>query len=1267
MAASIGAQITAKKPPARGTVNEVIISAEPPAPYLMGRTYSGGVLRHDVGYGATLKKVPNPYRGQVIEYSVAGPCDGLENTYVDYTIVPFSGGAATGYYNGYLYRDVRVGLATETALTPHFAGMPNWTANHKLSSKAAILLNGKFDKDGKRFASGWPATGAVWRGVKTYDARKDSTYPGGSGSHRINDEGTWEYSEDPGQHALAYALGRFRNGKKVFGVGLPVEGIIIEHFVELSNVCQANDWKVGGVIYEPGDRWANLKRILEAGGAEPLFIGGKLGLRINAPRVSIYDLTAGDLTEDDAEIPAAKTWRERRNGIRPKYRSEANKWTYVSSDLVSVPSYIADDGEEKFEELQWDLVQNKDQVAKLAAYRLVNGREIGPITLVCKPHMRAFGPGDMITLNLGADHALSGMDAVILKRSVDPGSMKVTLTLETETPGKHDFALGRTGTAPPAPALAATEDKDVIAAEVIKTDEIPWTGVLDDDPEHPKPEDGATVGMTDAEAVAFAQLESDTAAAQVAIAAAQTTITNMQADAAAVQAALTQAQNDILAAQDDILAQGGDIATIETTLGNQGASITSLQTTVSNHAGQLSTLTSTVSTQGATIIANSTAITTLTGNLAEYQLRLSTNRPNLLPNGSAEAGLRGFSGPADWTYVATNPNGSYFLLGGPSTGTFVLASSNIPLGAGTYTLSYETSNTGNPSAYCDVLCFDAGGALILDGGQNAIIGSSSWGDRAARAFTFTAPAGTSYIWVRLVGEKSAASDRVRIRRIKLETGSAWSDYSNEASVAQSFVALTTAEGSLASLTTTVSTQGATITSQQTAITNLTTRTATLETTVSTQGSSITTMQTAITTLQGNLATLTTTVRAGKNLWNNGGPDNGTAGYIDASNWTLTSGYGWGSFFLANVNGTYALATSDIPVTAGVTYSWSADLSYFSAAGSAMSIDILWYNSSGTLILDGANVAKTPNQDFGVSRTSVTEVAPAGAVNAKGRVIATRVTGSQHGARMLKFEQGDPSIYTSDAAISQSFQALSTLTTQYASLSSTVSTQGVTITSQQTAITTINGNITTLFGRWGVEIDVNGYVSGVTLNNNGSRSDFIVRADRFAVTSSSGSGTAYPFEVVGGVTRIKTAAIGDATIDTLKVANGAITNITYSTGTNTMTTGYAVVASVTMTPVAGTSVLKVDIAGVFQTGLGATGGTQYGYIRVRRGANVIVPEFKAATGQGVAANFSYFAILSGITGEQTFTVEGRNQLVTPAPPTGEPSTVLATIAVTEFKK
>lgn len=463
--ASVGAQVTAKKPAAKGSVNSVTIDTDALAPYLMGRTYYGGVLRHDVGYGATLNKVKNPYRGMVIVYSVAGPVEGLEGQYLDYQQIPFSGSAAAGYYSGFLYRDFRLGNSPDTALAPFWSGMPNWGAAYKLSGKAAILWNLKFDKKAKRFASGVPIQGAVWKGVKCYDPRKDSTYPGGAGAHRIDSPATWQWSECPGLHALKYALGSYQNGKKVFGVGLPPPGIMIEHFVQLANVCDANGWKVGGVIFEPGDRWANMKDILQAGGAEPLFIGGKLGLKINAPRVSLDVLTEADLADGDAEITAMQSWRDRRNGIIPKFRSEANKWDYVASDLVQVAAFVAEDGEEKNEERQYNLVQQGDQSAQLAGYDLYNGRERFPLKIPCKPRLRKYGPGDMLTLEL-PEHDLDGVDAVIVDREIDPATMVVTLTFMEETPGKHAAALALTGTAPPPPNLIDPSERDDVVSGI---------------------------------------------------------------------------------------------------------------------------------------------------------------------------------------------------------------------------------------------------------------------------------------------------------------------------------------------------------------------------------------------------------------------------------------------------------------------------------------------------------------------------------------------------------------------------------------------------------------------------------------------------------------------------------------------------------------------------------------------------------------------------------------------------------------------------------
>ncbi len=424
----------------------------------MGESYFGGVLRHDTGYGATLKKVPNPYRGMVIVYSGSGPVDELVELQTDFDGV-------SSYFTGFLDTDTQLGATPEsTALVPPLsAPMPAWDSASKLSGQAAVLWNFKFDKDGKRFASGLPVLGAVWKGVKVYDPRLDTTYTGGSGSQRIDDETTWAYSENPALHALTYAYGRYQNGEQVFGIGVPATALRLAEFVTLANVCDANDWRISGVIFEPSDRWNNLKDILAAGGAEPVFAGGTLGVRIRAPAVSLDTITEADLADESVSVTSMQSYRDRLNAIVPKYRSSAHNWELVAADAVRVSAYETEDGEEKIEEVAYNLVRDADQAAQLAAYRLVDGRELGPITLVCLPRLRSYRPGECLTLDipsLGLD-----TDAIILTRQIDPATMKVTLTLIGETDTKHAYALGLTGTAPPTPALGQTaEERDDLAA-----------------------------------------------------------------------------------------------------------------------------------------------------------------------------------------------------------------------------------------------------------------------------------------------------------------------------------------------------------------------------------------------------------------------------------------------------------------------------------------------------------------------------------------------------------------------------------------------------------------------------------------------------------------------------------------------------------------------------------------------------------------------------------------------------------------------------------
>lgn len=455
-AASLGAQALTKPPNARGSVSQVLIQPDAPTPYVMGEGLFAGVLRHDVGYGPTLDKVPNPYRFMAIVYSL-GPVESISPR-VDFAPV-------SGWFNGFLFTDVQTGQQPEPdALSPQWSGAPGWSAAHKLSGLAAIGWSFLFDKKGKRFASGIPPLAAEGKWVKIYDPRKDDTQPGGVGSHRLGDESTYEWSENPALHAAMYAYGRYQNGKRVFGIGLPADGIDWLTVIAWANVCDANAWTIFGVIYEPADRWVNLKDICYAGGAEPV-PGGKLTFKYAAPRVALDTITIHDLTDDSRSLTAMQPYKDRLNTVIPKYRSAAHNWELVDAEPVVNDSFLADDGEEKRDVWPFNFVKKVDQAAELAAYRLFDTREIAPITLPCKPRMRYYLPGDCLHVTL-EDMDLD-TDAVVLSRDIEPVTMKVTLTLMGETPAKHAFCLGRTGVAPPTPALGQTaQDRDELAAEI---------------------------------------------------------------------------------------------------------------------------------------------------------------------------------------------------------------------------------------------------------------------------------------------------------------------------------------------------------------------------------------------------------------------------------------------------------------------------------------------------------------------------------------------------------------------------------------------------------------------------------------------------------------------------------------------------------------------------------------------------------------------------------------------------------------------------------
>jgi hypothetical protein len=467
--ASTAAQLTAPKPIARGSPAQVVIDIEPPRPYIVGQVMTGGVMRHDVAYGATLKKVPNPFRWQVRVLSGVGPIQGIVGEYFDFAPVD------NGYFGGFFNSVQNLGTRPQTtALVPPYGAAPGWTTSSRLSGCAHVGLNFKFDRDGKVFASGLPIYTALCDGEKVYDPRQDSTYPGGSGACRAGVESTYVYNRNPACHAVTYALGRFQNGRRVFGLGQPVDTLDMAAIVDWANDCDANEWTVNMILTEGGtganlreQRVRNLDDLCAAGGARWYQAGGLLSFDWHRPRLALATLTDDDILEAGGGTDAVQTVRDRMNGVRPQYVSPDHNWQQITAAEIVGSTYRTEDGGEKLVQVYpLNGVTNAAQAGELAAYAMTDSREIGPMDLQAKAKWRFYRPGDCIEI----DSSLVAYDglAVINQRSLNPQSLAVALSLKSETPGKHDFALGKVASPPPTPTLLqTTEERDLLAAAAI--------------------------------------------------------------------------------------------------------------------------------------------------------------------------------------------------------------------------------------------------------------------------------------------------------------------------------------------------------------------------------------------------------------------------------------------------------------------------------------------------------------------------------------------------------------------------------------------------------------------------------------------------------------------------------------------------------------------------------------------------------------------------------------------------------------------------------
>lgn len=476
LGASAVAELTAKQPFSPPPLQDYTIGADQPFPYGMGRCQSLGHMVHVEAHGRTRDDVPNPWRTETYIYCGAGPVEEIQTLYANSNSVAFNpadSGFETGYYDKYMRADTQLGADAETTALDSFEDDPSpptitqWNSTRKLSSWSAAQFSMLLDDVETHYRHGPPKYSVVGKWVKGYDPRLDDTYEGGAGAHRLGTESTYTYHVNPALHALLYAYGRYKNGVLVCGGGLDVNSIDIPSFVDCANTADANGWEINGFVFENGEDgeiWNNLKQMLKCAAAYPTNDKGVLRCIHQAARVSVDTITQDDIV-GPCSVIGMTPWAKAYNTVIPKYTSEDNDWSYVGSDAIAVGTLETAQGEKRTRTAEFPLVVDKDQAAQLGVYDVYDSVE--PIVqLTVSRRFIAYDIGDAFTLDLVDALGLDGT-AYVVSHEIDIETGNVSLGLKRDTSGKHDYALGRTGTAPDHPALVSNADLDLAAGNAL--------------------------------------------------------------------------------------------------------------------------------------------------------------------------------------------------------------------------------------------------------------------------------------------------------------------------------------------------------------------------------------------------------------------------------------------------------------------------------------------------------------------------------------------------------------------------------------------------------------------------------------------------------------------------------------------------------------------------------------------------------------------------------------------------------------------------------
>lgn len=312
------------------------------------------------------------------------PLDVINNEVARYNIAEYSTNIEVRFYDG------RPDQEADPVLVSKANPSSIWDNDSKLSGLCYVSVTHKFSAD--LYKSGIPAIEWIVRGIKCYDWRKDGSLPGGSGTHRLGDVSTYEFSQNPAVQRFNYELGLsgLHSGKVMVGIGKPLGALDLATYTFSANVCDFSRAAQGGpastyICGLTADSNVEHRQILDAFDNAMAGYGvernGLSGVLAGAVQLPVGTLTQSDIRADAPIVRQPRKSRANRiNILSGVYRNPDGLWELDSYNTIESADALAIDKVQLPSQFDLPQVPSAEHAQYVADIRYRQGRYMDSVS-----------------------------------------------------------------------------------------------------------------------------------------------------------------------------------------------------------------------------------------------------------------------------------------------------------------------------------------------------------------------------------------------------------------------------------------------------------------------------------------------------------------------------------------------------------------------------------------------------------------------------------------------------------------------------------------------------------------------------------------------------------------------------------------------------------------------------------------------------------------------------------------------------------------------